>query len=145
MKYLNKALLWVSLSIMMGTQLLGQEKQELTIEISNIKSIKGSMMLAIYDSADTFLGRQVVKGLTIPVTQKGKMQFVVKDLPLGTYAFSIYHDENDNRVLDTNLMRFPREPYGFSNKAKGRFGPPSFKRAKIRFETNAQVVDIALK
>ena len=130
---------------MMGTQLLGQEKQELTIEISNIKSIKGSIMLAIYDSADTFLGRQVVKGLTIPVTQKGKMQFVVKDLPLGTYAFSIYHDENDNRVLDTNLMRFPREPYGFSNKAKGRFGPPSFKRAKIRFETNAQVVDIALK
>lgn len=46
----------------------------------------------------------------------------------GTYAVSLFHDENGNGKLDT-MMAIPREGYGFSRDAKVRFGPPRFAAA----------------
>jgi uncharacterized protein (DUF2141 family) len=33
--------------------------------------------------------------------------------------------------MDTKLFGIPKEPYGFSNNAKGFMGPPSFEDAKF--------------
>ena len=33
--------------------------------------------------------------------------------------------------LDTNFLGIPKEPYGFSNEKKGRFGPPKFKEVSF--------------
>jgi len=52
-------------------------------------------------------------------------------VPSGTWAVLAYHDENGNKKLDTNFVGMPTEGYGFSNGAKARFGPPSFKDAAI--------------
>jgi uncharacterized protein (DUF2141 family) len=43
-----------------------------------------------------------------------------------TYAVIIYHDLNGNGEIDMRRFGRPREPYGFSTNARGRFGPPSF-------------------
>lgn len=51
----------------------------------------------------------------------------------GTYAVSVFHDENSNGKLDTNLMGIPREGVGASNDAKGHLGPPRFDAASFRF------------
>lgn len=47
-------------------------------------------------------------------------------LPSGRYAVIVFHDENDNGLLDTDFLGIPTEGYGFSNNAMGVFGPPSF-------------------
>lgn len=46
----------------------------------------------------------------------------------GTYAISLFHDENGNGKLDT-VMMMPKEGFGFSRDAKVRFGPPKFAAA----------------
>jgi uncharacterized protein (DUF2141 family) len=51
----------------------------------------------------------------------------------GTYAVSVFHDENSNGKLDTNFMGIPREGVGASNDAKGHLGPPKFDAASFHF------------
>ena len=48
----------------------------------------------------------------------------------GTYAVSLFHDENANGRLD-KTMGIPSEGYGFSRDAAIRFGPPKFDAAKV--------------
>ena len=38
-----------------------------------------------------------------------------------------FHDENSNEELDTNFIGIPKEGFGFSNDAFGKFGPKKFK------------------
>ena len=54
-------------------------------------------------------------------------------LNTGTYAISVFHDENSNGKLDTNFMGIPREGVGASNNAKGHFGPPKFDAAAFQY------------
>ena len=118
------------------------EQPNLNIVISGIEDIEGSVMVAVYDSAEDFLG-------TSPVATG---QFKVKAdviegqlmLPFGTYGISVFHDVNDDGELNTGLFGIPKEPIGFSNNAKGSFGPPKFKDAVFRFEENGQYLKIEL-
>ena len=118
---------------------------KLLITVSNIKSAEGNIMIAIYDADQEFLGQEMVTGKVERVTQTGEMTIVIDDLPFGEYAISIYHDENANENLDTNLFKLPTEPYGFSNDARGTFGPPSFEDSKIIFNSNQREFSIQLK
>jgi uncharacterized protein (DUF2141 family) len=45
----------------------------------------------------------------------------------------VFHDENSNGKLDTNLLGIPREGVSASNNAKGHFGPPKFDAAAFNF------------
>ena len=58
----------------------------------------------------------------------GTVQLRFERVPPGTYAISLFHDENGNGKLDKQLI-LPREGYGFSRDAPVRFGPPSFASA----------------
>ena len=37
-----------------------------------------------------------------------------------------YGDINANGKLDSNFIGIPKEPVGFSNNCKGKFGPPKY-------------------
>ena len=63
----------------------------------------------------------------------------------GTYAVKVFHDVNDNGVLDTNWIGIPKEPYGFSNDAMGTFGPPSFEQASFKVGAGTNAVRIRMK
>jgi uncharacterized protein (DUF2141 family) len=58
------------------------------------------------------------------------------DVPPGTYAIALLHDENGNGRVDRVLM-VPREGYGFSRDAPVRMGPPSFDSAAFQVGTAA--------
>jgi len=57
-----------------------------------------------------------------------------EDVPPGTYALAVIHDENMNGKLETNWLGIPKEGYGFSNDAKGILGAPSFAAASFRYD-----------
>jgi uncharacterized protein (DUF2141 family) len=66
--------------------------------------------------------------MTVPTYLAATLQF--DNLPSGTYALALIHDENGNGKLDT-MMGIPREGFGFSKNPVIRFGPPSFKSAGV--------------
>lgn len=56
-------------------------------------------------------------------------RLVFADLPPGRYAVAAFHDADENGRLTLWPIGLPREPYGFSNDARRRFGPPGFDSA----------------
>lgn len=64
------------------------------------------------------------------VTPAGSVtRVVLEDLPPGRYAVAAFHDADENGRLTLWPIGLPREAYGFSRDARGRFGPPTFDRA----------------
>jgi uncharacterized protein (DUF2141 family) len=60
-----------------------------------------------------------------------------RDLPPGKYAAVAFQDFNGNGKLDKNFLGIPKEPYGFSNGARGSTGPPTFTAASFALDSNA--------
>ena len=103
------------------------ETSELTITVNNIKHIEGTIEIGLFNKGDRFLEEgQAYKTLSVQVKSKSET-FVIKDLPKGEYAISLYHDKNSNGKCDRNLIGIPKEPYAFSNNFKPRFSAPTFK------------------
>ncbi len=117
----------------------------LRITIENVKKDQGTIMLAVYAEPDNFLSEVTYRSVHHTVNQSGEVSFEIAELPYGDYAISLYHDENDNKELDTNFMRIPKEPYGFSNNARSTFGPPKFKDARFTFSSTKQEIKIEIK
>lgn len=115
-----------------------QENYTINIEFSGIKTDKGDVYVAIYNTKESFL-KTPYKGDIVKVNDK-KAFAIFKNIPEGDYAISAFHDENDNKKMDTKIFGIPKEPIGISNNAKGFFGPPKYKDAK--FTANK---DITLK
>lgn len=105
---------------------------DLTIYIRSEKETKGIAFISMEpeDEADKFPGGgKAFFNSTIALTVDGKAALIVKDVPPGKYALSGFLDINGNGKLDKNILGAPTEPYGFSNDARGLFGPPSFSDA----------------
>ena len=58
-----------------------------------------------------------------------RLTVLISDLPPGKYAVAAYVDNNRNGRLDKNFLGVPKEIFGFSNNARGMFGPPDFSAA----------------
>ena len=113
---------------------------ELTIKVANIKH-EGVLYAAVYDDKEVFESdkgdnsRQrpgIVGGLVKKVTV-GEAEGTI-ELEAGTYSIGFFIDKNDNEKLDTNFLGVPKEQFGFSNDAMGRFGPPSFEAASFTLD-----------
>jgi uncharacterized protein (DUF2141 family) len=66
------------------------------------------------------------------------------DIPPGTYALVVVHDENMNSKLDNNWLGIPTEGYGFSNNAKAMFSAPSFSAASFPYDGQDMALTISL-
>jgi uncharacterized protein (DUF2141 family) len=63
---------------------------------------------------------------------KARCDFV--DVPPGTYALAVIHDENMDGKLGTNWMGVPTEGYGFSSDAQASMSAPSFEAARFSYD-----------
>jgi uncharacterized protein (DUF2141 family) len=112
---------------------------KLTIVVKNIKAYKGSVVLAVFNSADNFFKKPVAQ--QVAKAGNGTMEFSF-NLPEGEYAVAIYQDINDNKELDKGWFGIPKEPYGFSNNFRPRFSTPGFKDCKFRIAGQTTTVII---
>ncbi|MCK4663339.1 MAG: DUF2141 domain-containing protein [Bacteroidales bacterium] len=106
----------------------------LTIELNNLRNNNGQILLQIYDE-----NQNKVKGAYGSIINK-KCVIIIENLKSGRYAFKYFHDENKNDKLDTNWIGIPNEGYGFSNNAKGTFGPPSFEKWIFQIKDNKKMI-----
>ena len=116
----------------------------ITLKVTNIKEVKGNINFAIFKSADGFPnGDQYFLAKSIPVDTK-EFTFIIKDVPTDIYAISVYQDYDEDGVLNKNMFGIPKEPYGFSNDARGKKGPPKFEDAvfqlKYDMETSIKLI-----
>lgn len=116
----------------------------LTVVIHGFAGDDGVAKIAVADSADGFPKTGAVRSARATI-QDGVATAVFDSLPVGAYAVSAFHDENDNGKLDFRFYGAPKERYGFSNGARGRFGPPDFSDAAFRLSKGENRIEIAIR
>ena len=117
------------------------------VKIQNIKNSTGNIACGIFESPEGFPKKFQVSAKTVIMKkiQKTQAQCDFADIPPGTYAIAVIHDENMNGELDTNLMGIPTEGYGFSNTSIDKFGAPAFSAARFRYDGQNLNLTIKLK
>jgi uncharacterized protein (DUF2141 family) len=119
-----------------------QEKTaDLTVKIEGLKSDKGSLLVGIYNTQESFLKKPFKSNIIKIVDKKAIVTF--KNIPKGNYAVSFVHDQNNNKKMDTNFFGIPKEAYGCSNNAMGFMGPPKYEDAKFQLTEN-QTINIKI-
>lgn len=116
--------------------LLGLQAQESTrnivVSVSNISSNEGKIIIGLYDNEADFL-KKPFEGKRTEI-KDNSCTITFENIPEGTYAISLFHDENGNGKMDTNFMHIPKEDYGCSNNARGFMGPPKWEDAKFELK-----------
>jgi len=118
----------------------------LTVKLIGFRSDKGLTCVSVFNTAKGFPGKydQAYKILRSPIKgNQATLEF--PDLPFGTYALSVLHDENSNNKMDTNFIGIPKEGFGASNNPKGRMGPPTFDDAKFDLKSTSKSIEINIK
>lgn len=110
----------------------------LKITVNNFKNIKGKLQVCLTDKKEDFL-KQCDYAKTVAVTNN-TISLKIANIKTGVYSVSLFHDENNNGVLDTKgLFGIPSEPYGFSNNPRTTFGPPSFENCTFLINGDKQI------
>jgi len=114
---------------------------DLTIKIPNVTNAKGSIHVSVYDSKNKTSFTKIGKEYRVLdfKNQGTKGKYVIKDLPEGEYAIALYHDENDDKKCNTNMIGIPTEGYGFTNLEK-IWSIPKFDDCKILLNKKLSVM-----
>ncbi len=110
------------------------QAQRLTVNLKNISSSKGKMLLALFNKEEGFPGtpQKAFRILDVPAS-KPSITLTINQIPPGTYALAVFHDVNSDGELNTNFLGIPKEDYGFSNNARSKFRAPYFNEAAFSF------------
>lgn len=117
----------------------------ITITIDNVKNKEGMIRMLLFEKnkgfpdqiKTAFLSREV-KISSVP------FKLELKNIPLGEYALSVLHDENNNETMDTNFLGIPKEGYGFSNNPSAKFSAPKYEEAAFKLDSVNKNLSIKL-
>lgn len=140
MKNLNKIL--TVLILASGSTVFAQNKANLNVTITNIESDEGKVVVSLFNSKETFLGKHYRQ--QVVSAKSGSISFDFKDLPNGDYTISAYQDKNKNGELDKNFIGIPMEPYGISMDGKSNFGPPNYQNSMFTIDGNSKKLSIKI-
>jgi uncharacterized protein (DUF2141 family) len=119
----------------------------LTVHITGIRNTNGKLGVALFrdakgfplDPAGIFVAQHaVIDPQTLTAT------VVFKDLPQGTYAVAVLHDENNAGKMEFDSQGIPQEGYGISKNPDTSHGPPVFEDAKFVLDQPESTVEIKM-
>lgn len=113
--------------------------KDITVTVP-VNSNEGTIMLGLYNEK-TFMKAAPIAGLSSEI-ENGKAVAIFKNVPPGTYAISIFHDKNNNKMMDFEANGMPKENYGVSNNVMS-MGPPQWNDAK--FEVTNQNITMEIR
>jgi uncharacterized protein (DUF2141 family) len=115
------------------------------VKVLGIRNSTGVIACALFESEVGFPREFLVNATNIMIIKirdtRARCDF--EDIPRGTYALAVIHDENMNGELDANWLGVPTEGYGFSNDAKAFLGAPTF--AAAIFPYDGQTLNLVIK
>lgn len=121
-----------------------QAQNSLTVHLNNLRVSGGQVEIGIFNKSEGFLKEkhQYIKK-RFNLNQTKNFSYTFRNLPDGEYAVAVFHDENANGKMDTNLIGIPKEPYGFSNNFIPKIKAPSFTQTKFKLDGN-KIIKISL-
>ena len=117
------------------------------VEILGIRNNTGAVACALFEAPEGFPTEfmRFAANLMMVKVRVAKATCSFQQIPPGTYALAVIHDENRDGKLASDWMGLPKEGYGFSNDAKGTFGAPSFEAASFPYNGQSLQMTITLQ
>ena len=115
---------------------------DIRLRVVGLEEAKGNVRAALFLSGDDFKSERAYAQSEVPARREG-VELVFRDVAPGRYGLSVFHDINANEKIDTSFVGVPKEPYGFSNNARGRFGPPTF--SDFSFEVSEENLSLEVE
>jgi len=112
---------------------------ELNVQVHGGNEHVGQVIVSLFSSAENFLNDPFIQQRR-PIENAGSATILFEGLAEGEYAVAVIYDEDGDGELNTGLFGIPSEKVGFSNDAKGLFGPPSFTKAAFNLLTSTTIV-----
>ena len=119
MKTIKQTLLLAIAFLSLSIAFAQDNTYKLTVIVVDLENSTGKVMISLLD------GNQNTVAEKETILNDNTCSFEFDNLTPGVYAVKYIHDENLNGKLDMGMFG-PKEGYGFSNDARGSFGPPDF-------------------
>lgn len=125
---------------------LPDKKGTIILEIEGSRNEKGYLLVSLFNEAIGFPsdGKKAFRKTRVTIN-RGITLVEWKDLPEGSYAAALLHDENNDQKMNFSMIGLPKEGYAFSNNAMGLAGPPSFQKASFLHQGERTVHRIKLR
>ena len=102
------------------------------VRVEGIASSRGTVYASIFLSPEGFPGdKSMAFAYRAAPARDGTIVLVFENVPAGEFVVAVLHDADANEELSFNLLGMPKEDYGFSRDARGKFGPPAFEKAAV--------------
>jgi uncharacterized protein (DUF2141 family) len=96
-----------------------------TVRMSGFRSSAGKVIVVIHDHPEGFPGDEPLHRARASI-KDGAATVRFTGLRDGAYAVSMFHDENDNGILDETWVGRPKEGVGASNNPQPKLRAPNF-------------------
>jgi uncharacterized protein (DUF2141 family) len=110
------------------------------VKVVGLQSDQGEVRFGLYNKKDGFATREAVVAKGAHPIKNGQCEFVIKDVPHGTYAVIVGHDVNKDGKIDRNP--FSAELKGISNYSEKILWFPDFDKARFRLDRDQVSVEI---
>jgi uncharacterized protein (DUF2141 family) len=108
---------------------------ELTVPISTVRNARGTLFVALYRESTWLEPGRYMTAQKIRA-RRGTVHATFRGIPRGRYGVAVFHDENDNHRVDTNVLGLPAEGYGFSRRSP-RLRKPKFHEIAVNAQPRA--------
>lgn len=106
------------------------------VKILNIRNSTGAVACALFESPAGFPTEflQSATNVTMSKIRDTQARCNFLDIPPGTYALAVIHDENMDGKLGADWLGIPTEGYAFSSGAEASMSAPSFETASFSYD-----------
>ena len=135
------ALAVASLSLLLNNaaaQSRDAQAPALRLDVASLRNSQGTLSCRLFADASTFPDGEGLRTVRVPITG-AQSSCVFDDLPPGTYAVAVVHDENGNGRLDKNVFGIPSEGYGVSNNRTYAVSSPKWDESRFSVKAGEPV------
>ena len=121
------------------------ERVIMVLEVNNIEKSTGNIMIHLCRNQQEFSGSVPVAYAFFFPAKKNTVTAKI-NIPKGMYAVKVFHDENENKILDLNAANHPIEKFGFSNNFFGSYSElPPYDKVRRNIDKAENFVRINLR
>lgn len=119
-------------------QAQGPDKTSLAVTVTGLHSTGGQLIACLWKDKQGFPScnkSRSAKRVVVPVSGTA-MHFTFPEVPTGSYAVTVHHDENNDGRMQHNFIGMPKEGVGISNNPGGM---PGFSKSLIDVGTEGRI------
>ncbi len=116
-----------------------------TVDVKGLRNSNGKVRIALFASQSGFPfdTSMAVRTFSAPI-ENGTAQAVITEVPYGTWAICLFHDEDSSGKLRRNLFGKPREGVGVSNNPTMKNRAPRYEEAEFTVDSANQTIEITV-